>query len=310
MKILIVLSGNIEEFKPQLHHAFVHEQIESIKKDFDIEYDFYPIKGKGITGYLKNISQLKKKISSFKPDLVHAHFGLSGLLAVLQRKVPVVITFHGSDINLDSIRPLSMIAAKLSKYNIYVSDKIFKKIKLNNKGSVIPCGINLDVFYPIDMAVAREKLNMNPDRKYILFSSTFDRAEKNSSLAFSALKKLKMNCELIELKNKCRSDVNLLLNASDLLLLTSVSEGSPQVIKEAMACNCPIVATDVGDIREVINGTDGCCITSFDPEDVAQKIKLTLQFNRKTNGRDKIINFDNKLISEKVYSVYKKVVED
>ena len=310
MKVLIVVSGNIEEFNMQLHHAFVHEQIDAIKKYFNVEYDIYQIKGKGISGYLKNLSSLKKHIGSFKPDIVHAHFGLSGLLAVMQRKVPVIITFHGSDINLDSVRPFSVIASKLSKYNIFVSDKLLQKIKINGNSAVIPCGIDQDVFYPLSMKKAKELLKMNPDKKYILFSSSFDRAEKNSSLAFSAINKLKLNCELLELKNRSREEVNLLLNACDLLLLTSFTEGSPQVIKEAMTCNCPIVTTDVGDIREVINGTDGCYITSFEPEEIAEKIKLALQFNGRTNGREKISHFDNKLIAAKVYSVYKQIVKE
>jgi len=129
-------------------------------------------------------------------------------------------------------------------------------------------------------------------------------------LAFSAIEKSGENCELIELENRSREEVNLLLNACNLLLLTSFSEGSPQIIKEAMACNCPVVATDVGDIREVIKGTDGCYITSFDPEDVAEKIKLALQFKGRTNGRKKIQHFDNDLIAEKVYNVYEQIVKE
>jgi teichuronic acid biosynthesis glycosyltransferase TuaC len=72
-----------------------------------------------------------------------------------------------------------------------------------------------------------------------------------------------------------------LLNAADLLLLTSLTEGSPQVIKEAMACNCPIVATDVGDIREIIGYTDGCYITTFKPSDVAVKIQAAFLLGKK-----------------------------
>ncbi|MDP2366500.1 MAG: glycosyltransferase, partial [Ignavibacteria bacterium] len=274
MKILIVCSGNVEDFNLILHHAFIYEQIESIKHSFNIEYDVFYIKGKGITGYLSNLRKFNNKIKSFNPDVVHAHFGLSGLLACLQRKSPVVITFHGSDVNQKKIRPLSRLAARLSDYSIFVSDKILKKIKVKTRASVIPCGINIDVFYPVEKKIAREKLNMVLEKKFILFSGNFEREVKNSSLAFSAMGRLKMDCELIELKSKTRQEVNLLLNACNLLLLTSISEGSPQVIKEAMACNCPIVATDVGDIREVIGDTEGCYLTSFDPDDIAQKITL------------------------------------
>ncbi len=309
MKILVVSSGNVKEFNFILHHAFVYEQIEFIKKDFNIEYDTFFIKGKGIKGYLKNISTLNRKILNFKPDIVHAHFGLSGLLACMQRKSPVVITFHGSDVNLLKVLPLSMIAAKLARYNIYVSDKIHRRIKVNSRYAIVPCGINLDIFYPIEMKIARKNLNMDPQKKYILFNSSFDREVKNSSLAFSAIKKLSEDCELIELTNSSRDKVNLLLNACNLVLLTSISEGSPQVIKEAMACNCPIVATDVGDIKEVIADTEGCYITSFDPDDVADKIKLAFGFGKRTNGRKKIMHFDNKIIAKKIFNIYQAVVD-
>lgn len=148
---------------------------------------------------------------------------------------------------------------------------------------------------------------MDLEKKYILFSSGFDRPVKNPDLAFEALKKVTENCQLIELKDKTREQVNLLLNASDALLLTSSSEGSPQVIKEAMASNCPIVTTDVGDIKEVIRNTEGCYITSFEPDDIAEKINLAISFNKRTNGRDKINHFDNNKIAEKVFDIYKLV---
>lgn len=308
MKVIIVCSGNVDNFDFQIHHAFVYEQIESVKKDFHIEYDTFFIKGTGFIGYMRNLKKLRKKIREYSPDFVHAHFGLSGLLACLQRIVPVVITFHGSDVNLPQLKHLSILAARLSKHNICVSEKIRKRIEGNNRYSIVPCGINLDIFYPIDMKAAREKLNMNPEKKYILFSSSFTNAVKNATLAFSAISMLQFSVEFIELKNKNRDQVNLLLNACNLLLLTSKSEGSPQIIKEAMACNCPIVATDVGDILEVIDGTDGCYITSFDPEDVAEKIKLALQFNRRINGREKIQHFDNNIIAKKIFDIYQKVI--
>lgn len=309
MKILIVCSGNAENFNFKLHQAFVYEQIECIKKAFKIEYDTFFIKGKGFTGYLNNISILKKKIKSFDPEIVHAHFGLSGLLACLQRKVPVVITFHGSDAYISRVMLISRITAEFSRFNIFVSEKIQKKIDGNHRYSIVPCGINLDAFYPIDMKVAREKLSMRSGKKYILFSSSFANTVKNSPLAFSAVNILNMNSELIELKDKSRDEVNLLLNACDLLLLTSKSEGSPQIIKEAMACNCPIVATNVGDIQEVIGSTEGCFITSFDSRDIADKIKLSIKFGKRTNGRKKIKHFDNELIAKKIYKIYKNVSE-
>jgi len=304
MKVLIVCSGNAENFDFKHHQAFVFEQIESIKKAFNIEYDTFFIKGKGITGYLNNIHVLRKKIKKFAPDIVHAHFGLSGLLACLQRKAPVIITFHGSDAYISKVKLLSKVAAGFSRFNIFVSDKIQNRIKGKSNFSIIPCGVNLDKFYPIDMKIAREKLDLENGRKYILFASSFSNSVKNSPLAFSAIGKLKMNAELIELKNRSRDEVNLLLNACNLLLLTSKTEGSPQIIKEAMACNCPIVATDVGDISDVIGKTEGCYLTSFEPDDVTDKVMLAIKFDKRTNGREQIEHLDNNIIVKKIFDIY------
>lgn len=308
MKILIVCSGNQENFKFEIHHAFVFEQIESVRKEYQIEYDTFFIKGKGILGYLKNLKALKEKIRNYSPDFIHAHFGLSGLLSCLQKIVPVVITFHGSDLNISGIKYLSRMAAVLSQHDIFVSDKLYQKILGSKKYSIIPCGINLDTSYPIDTKTARAQLNMDSEKKYILFSSGFSNIVKNAALAFAAISMLTFNVEFIELKDKNREQVNLLLNACNLLLLTSTSEGSPQVIKEAMACNCPIVATDVGDIRDVINNTEGCYITTFDPADVAEKINLAFEFNKRTNGREKIYRFDNNIIAKEIFEIYQSLV--
>jgi len=308
MKILTVCSGNVDNFDFKIHRAFIYEQIESVKKRYNLDFDTFFIKGKGIKGYLNNIPNLNEKIKSFAPDIIHAHFGLSGLLACLQRKVAVVITFHGSDAYISKVILLSKVAAGFSRFNIFVSDKIKNKIKGKRNYAIIPCGINLDVFYPIDMKIAREKLNMEQGKKYILFASSFANSVKNSPLAFSAIGRLQMSTELIELKNRSRDEVNLLLNACNLLLLTSKTEGSPQIIKEAMACNCPIVATDVGDIGDVIGKTEGCYITSFDHDEVTEKIKLAIKFDRRTNGREQIEYLDNNIIANKIFNLYKMVI--
>jgi glycosyltransferase involved in cell wall biosynthesis len=311
LKILIVCSGNIEDENLKTHHAFVFEQIESVKKNYQIDYDTLLIKGKGIFGYLKNLSKIKKKIREYKPDLIHAHYGLSGLLSNMQRAVPVVITFHGSEILSFIVNLLSSFSAMVSKYNIYVArhirEKMYYKPKKNYK--IIPCGINLFDSKEVDKQVSLLKMNLVGESINIVFGGAFDVLLKNSALAKAAIQLIpEKNINLIELKGYNRTEVTYLLNACDLLLLPSKSEGSPQTIKEAMACNCPIVATDVGDIKEILSDTEGCFITSFEPEDVAEKIRLAIKFAKRTNGREKIKKFDNNLISEKIYSIYNEVL--
>ena len=311
LKILIVFSGNVDEKIADTHHAFVYEQINAVKSNYDIEYDVALIKGRGINGYLKNLSVLKKKIKDFNPDLVHAHYGLAGLLSVMQRKKPVIITFHGSEIKTFTVNFLSSVASFFSKYNIFVAHHIREKLYLKPRKNyqVIPCGIDLADSKVVDKELSLSKMQLDKNVINILFSGAFNDRMKNYELARESVDLItdeKIN--LIELKGFKREEVNYLFNACDLFLLTSKSEGSPQTIKEAMACNCPIVATDVGDIREVIAGTDGCFLTSFRPENIADNIRLAIKFSKRTNGRDRIKKFDNNPVSSQIYSIYSKVL--
>jgi len=316
MKILVVCSGNARngKFVFEIDRAFIHEQIEAIKKEFNVEFDIFLIKGRGIKGYIKNYIYLLRKIKSSNYDLIHAHYGLSGLISVLQFKFPVVVTFHGSDINNKKTNLISSFVSLCSKWRIFVSQKMLERIVIKPKShfSVIPCGVNVNIFHSMSKREAKSRLDLSNKRRYILFSSGFDNKIKNYPLAKSAVEKLNNKVELLELKNFSRSEVNLHINACDLLLMTSFSEGSPQVVKEAMACNCPIVSTDVGDVKEVIENTKGCYITSFEPEDVAEKIKLALDFGKRTNGRQRIIDLglDSNTIAKKIFDIYTNILKN
>ncbi len=309
MKILVVCSGNAPGFDFKIHQAFIYDQVEAVcRLEPSVTYECFFVIGKGVRGYDKNLALLKEKIKEYSPNLVHAHGGHIGLLCSLQRLVPVVVTFHGSDINLAANRLISAVASVLSSAGIFVSRQLINKMPFKSKSSkVIPCGVDLDVFQRVDKALARRELGFSESDNYVLFSSAFENSVKNYPLAEKAMAG-NGDVHLIEIRNRSRQEVNLLLNGAELLLLTSFSEGSPQIIKEAMACNCPIVATDVGDIREVIGDTEGCYITSFDPKDVAEKIKLALQFGQRTKGREKIKHLDNQIIAGKIVDVYKSIL--
>jgi glycosyltransferase involved in cell wall biosynthesis len=303
MRVLFVCSGNSGHISP-----FVTEQAGAIAR-LGNEVAIFPIKGKGAFGYLRNVPLIREKIKQFSPDLVHAHYGLSGLAATLQSFRPVVITFHGSDGHDAHVRAFSRMAARLASSNIFVENAVKRKIRPADEGEVIPCGTKLDVFIPIEKKAARLKLGLSLQRRYILFSSGFDIKEKNYALATASIERSGPDARLVELKAKTREEVNLLLNACDAMLLTSFSEGSPQIIKEAMACNCPIVSTDVGDVKWVIGDTKGCYITSYGHQDVADKLRKALEFSERvgrTQGRERIIELglDSETIAGKILEVY------
>jgi teichuronic acid biosynthesis glycosyltransferase TuaC len=315
MKVLIVCSGNApkeEQFDLKIHQAFIYEQVQALTH-FSIEFEYFFIRGKGLIGYFKHIPILRNELKKHY-ELIHAHNGLCGLIANLQKKIPVITTYHGSDINIRLLRWISYAAILLSFQNIFVTESQYRKSIIKRKSNIVACGVDITEFQPFNKQKAIQVIALNGTKKYILFSSSFSNKIKNQSLAKTALKLLNIaNVELLELKGKTRKEVSLLLNSCELLILTSFSEGSPQIIKEAMACNCPIVSTDVGDVREVIGNTEGCYITSFDPADVAEKIKLALEFSGskgRTNGRQRIfeLGLDAESIAKRIIEVYDKVL--
>lgn len=305
MRILVIASFNRRSFAP-----FIVEQAEALKRR-GCDIDFFGLQGKGIKGYLRNLPSLKRKLKEFRPDVIHAHYGLSGMLANLQRSVPVVSTYHGSDINDKLVFRFSKMTMLLSEWNIFVSKKTLSIAKPKKRYSLLPCGIDLSELQLTDKDKARKKMNLEANKHYVLFAGAFDNAVKNASLAKEALALCEdENVELLELNGYTRDEVTLLMCAVDAFLMTSVSEGSPQVIKESMACGCPIVSVDVGDVKERISGIDGCFVAETrDPKEIADLLKKAIIYDGKTNGRDRIITdgLDNRLVAERLMDIYKRI---
>lgn len=288
---------------------FIFEQNIALTK-LGVDFDYFLIKKGGYTGYLSEMKKFHKYLKKKKYyDLIHAHGGHIGAVANTQRNIPVVTTYHGSDINDPKYRLLSSVAVLLSRENIFVSSKMLNKFPKIIKGSVIPCGIDFDIFKPMNKVKCRKELGLNENSRIALFAGKISAKVKNFSLAQKAAQLAKIET-LIELNGYNREEVAKLINACDLVLLTSKTEGSPMIIKEAMACNCPVVATDVGDIKDVTSGVQGCFICTFKVEDVAEKINLALKFNSRTNGREMISHFDKALVAKKIYNIYNSVLKN
>lgn len=309
MKVLIVASLNSGKFSP-----FVTEQAETIKK-YGCQIDYYGVEGKGILGYYSNRSKLLEKIHSFQPDLIHAHYGLSGLLAVLQNEVPVITTFHNGETLSFVPNFFSSIGAMRAKHVVYVAEHIRKLSYYKAKHySIIPCGINLDDCKITSYEVARKQLGFEDNKKYILFGGAFDNLRKNYPLLKKAVELLPNNKYIVclEMKGLSRSECVLRMCACDLFALPTKSEGSPQALKEAMACNCPIVATDVADIKHLLGDVTGHYICSFNPKNVADQISNAFAYNKRTNGRQRIIDLglSNDLVAKRLVGIYQQVLND
>ena len=309
MRVLLVCSfkeGLAENAAP-----FVVEQKNALQRN-GIECDIFLVRGKGVFGYLKQFQPLKKKFFEFQPDIIHAHYGLCGLLANMQRKVPVVTTYHGSDINDRKAFVFSRWAIRLSAWNIFVSRKTMDIAHPGKNCSLIPCGIDLSDLQLTLKSEARNQMRLDQNKHYVLFAGAFDNKVKNITLALDTIKLLDIaNVELMELKGYSRDEVSLLMCSVDALLMTSLAEGSPQVIKEAMVCGCPIVSVDVGDVKERMDGVGGCFMAETrDPKELAGLLKKALLFSDRTQGREKIVadGLDNRQVARTLVGLYEKLI--
>lgn len=175
--------------------------------------------------------------------------------------------------------------------------------------AIVPCGIDLDDYPPTDRNQARSSLDWQADRHFILFSGSFDNRIKNAPLAKAAVRMLDQ-ATLVELKGYSRSQVATLMSAADAIVMTSLTEGSPQVIKEAMACGCPVVSVDVGDVKDLTRGVDGCYIAERTPESVASCLRQAIEFGKRTEGRKviEVRGLTNETVAKKLLDIYNTVI--
>ena len=308
---------------------FVKEQGEAIRA-LGHEVEYFLIKG----NYLKARKALKAKIREFKPDVIHAHYGLSAITAELQSEVPVVTTFHNGETHSWWVNVLTSLFSLRAKHVIYVAQHIRDMVYFKAKNfSIIPCGVSLEDCFLMDKAEARKQLVWDPDKKYILFGGAFSNERKNYKLLREAVERLQndtsyikhsiSNIECVEMKGLSRSQCVLRMNAADVFALPTKNEGSPQALKEAMACNCPIVATDVADIKHLLGDLPGHYVLpnkngngaywvgdEYSADEMAELLNEALSFKGRTKGRDRIVElgYTNELVAKQIIEIYKEIV--
>lgn len=308
MRVLFVSSGNIKELNP-----IIENQGESIKRE-GIDITYYTIKGKGFNGYLQNVIPLKKKIGKERYNLIHAHFSLSAITASLTLKKPLIVSLMGSDVHSSGF--MLWIIRFLSQFywdvTIVKSDEMKMRLGLK-KVRVIPNGVNTALFKPMDRMNSCRRLGWDPLQKHILFPADKSRPEKNFKLANESCSLLNdPNIRLHTLVNVPNSLMPFYYNAADVVLMTSFWEGSPNVIKEALACDVPVVATDVGDIRINVETLQNCFITGFDPREIGNFLKKAIESGERPDGTGRIsqLGLDDIQIAQKLISIYNEVLKN
>jgi len=324
MKILFISSGN----KKGEISTIVYNQGESIRNE-NVEIDYYTINNRGLFGYIIHIFKLKRYLLGKSYNLLHSHYGLSGVVAILAKKSKqqLIVSLMGSDLygNVNSTGNTTLKGKLLSKLNvistsyanhIIVKSKSLAQIIPNKNVSIIPNGIDLDKYYDINKEEAQKMLGWDMTINHILFLADPDRPEKN----YQFVNKLRNHFPLHDLEFHVLRDIppNQVIyhyNAADVCLLVSYYEGSPNVIKEAMACNCPIISTDVGDVKELFDGIFGYYITTLNVWDLNEKISEALKYAsiyKKTEGRNRIIELglDDHNIAKNLLCVYERILNN
>jgi len=328
MKVLVFTNMYPYEGDPP-YGIFVKDQVDALQRE-GIKVDVLFINARrNKLSYTSGVIQFIRRCHRNTYDLIHAQHTFCAAIALLQRKIPVILTFHEGEASATLKMRLREMIHKPHKFLVYsfnlkkliiklVDEVIFvarryKYVFGTNKGVVIPCGIDFSLFRPVPAKLVRSKLCLSNGRKIVLFPSSPKVIGKRFDMAKEAVRIVKnrgVGVELISLNNIPHEEVPLYMNTSDVMLFTSDYEASPMVIKEAMACNVPIVSTDVGDTKEIMENTEGCFICERDPEDIALKIKMALDYGRRTEGRERIVELGLELqqITRKIINIYKETL--
>ncbi len=266
----------------------------------------------GLAGYLKAIIRLRKYYRQGGFDLAHAHYSLCGFIAGLARCKPLVVSLMGSDVYGSRTARLliRLFSATVWTETVVKSRDMKERLKLK-RAWVIPNGVDITRFYPLPREVARTRIGFPEKGKLVVMAADPGRPEKNTTGAEDAVRELE-NVEFRLLSDIPGSEMPWYLNAADVLLLTSKWEGSPNIIKEAMACCCPVVTTDVGDVRWVMGDTEGCYVTTSEVPDISEKIGAALKFGKRTDGNERIrqLGLDSKSVALRLIDLYRNSRKD
>ncbi len=326
MRVLVVtnmyLAGN---------GNWVAEQVRSLRSEgINVDVLFFDTK-RTRAYYVIALPTVFRAVKSGRYDVIHTHHTYTLLMVLLARalsatRVPVVLTNHEPEI-LDrqgrtrTWHPTSLLrhslrvkkfAARRTDFVIFVANQLAERLEFEGRHVVIPCGVDLEKFRPLDRSLCRQRLGLAEDAVVVFFPANPRNARKRFSLAreaFLILEKEERNAVMLTGGSIAADDMPLYYNAADVVIQTSFCEASPTVVKEALACETPVVSTDVGDTREVIEGIANCAVCADDPANIAAHL-LSARGRRAAGGRGRLIARGLSLsqVARRVIGVYEKVL--
>jgi glycosyltransferase involved in cell wall biosynthesis len=274
--------------------------------------------------YMRAWVEVRRRLRTGRYDLVHAQFGQSAL-AALPCPLPLVVTLRGDDLlgalhdTEGHMTPAGRLLSMVTRFTARQADAVIvvaehMKAKLNGRiqADVIPSGLNLELFRPIPRDEARRAAALPLDKKLVLFVGAPDLARKRYGLAREAVNLLaqRLPAELVLGWGVPHASMPYLMNGCDALIFTSLQEGSPNAVKEALACNLPVVSVPVGDVAERMRGVTGGELCADDrPETLAAALERVLRRGTRADSRHAVATLDERLIAERVIGVYGRAME-
>lgn len=319
LKVLMVTTNWPAPGGPRTSH-FIKRQADFLQAA-GVELDVFHFSArKNLLSYAKAWLAVRRKLRSRRYDLIHAQFGHSGLMA-LPKRLPYVVTLRGSDIlgtvsdRTGSYTIAGKVNQSVSRYVAAQADEVIlvsahmqDQLPASKTGHVIPSGIDFNLFRCIPRDEARRQLGLPVDERLLLFVGNPKQARKRYELARSAVDILnrRLPARLVVAWGTPHTDVPVYMSACDALVFTSMQEGSPNVVKEALACNLPVVSVAVGDVEQRIGGIEGCELCADDsPESIASALERVLRRGGRVDGRTTVEHLSETSITEQVIAVYR-----
>jgi glycosyltransferase involved in cell wall biosynthesis len=304
--------------------ASVPRQIRSLEA-VGVETDVLQIDGMPKLRYLQCLPRVVARARF--ADVVHAHYGFSGWLARAQLRRPVVMSFMGTDVlgvpRADgSLKPSSRFAMRVNRRLARTFDAVIVKSPemaaavAPAVAEVVPNGVDLDAFAPIPREAARARLGLDDSRRYVLFGGRPSNPRKNYALASAAASRAAATIgepiELLALDGVPPGEVPVYMSACEALLMTSLIEGSPNVVKEAMASDLAVVAVPVGDVVQLLEGVRRSVVVARDEQAVAAALAETLRSGARSNGRDALRRkgLDATGVARRIVDIYRRVAAE
>jgi len=324
IRVLQVVSSYPTAEDPH-RQVFIKTQVDSLVRA-GVECDVLRLQGRGFSKYATGWSQVRGRLAEGEFDLIHAHYVYCGAVSFGHDR-PVVTSFLGSDL-CGTPRPDGSYPMLVRRFHLSlarrVADRssavIVKSQRMRNELErdvhVVPNGVDLSLFRqvpPEDRLELRRELGLDADTCYVLFVGRPGHPHKRYPLAERAFaeasRRLDCRMELLVLADRPHSDVVKHMQCCDMLVLSSSHEGSPNVIKEAMAAGMAVVSVDVGDTRERLAGVSGCRVTDEDsPSALAAAMVELIDGTEPRGGPDAVSSLDKESVAQRIVGIYETVL--